>query len=268
MTEKTYHVGIDIGSAASKTVVLKDGRMVDFFLLPTGWSGKEAAKDIQKKLEEKGYAARMQCVATGYGRDCVDYADKVMTEITCHGKGSFALFQKDMTVIDVGGQDTKVIQVSDAQVADFLMNDKCAAGTGKFVEVMATRLGASLDELYQLAQNGKPLEISAMCTVFAESEVISHIGAGEKREDIAAGVIHSVASRVAGLAARFGSGSKTVLTGGLCACPYFIRVLSEKLGQPVETHPYARYAGALGAALVAGGITLLCQQEWNIQNSR
>lgn len=249
--EKKYYIGIDIGSTASKTVVLEGKEVVDSFALPTGWNGRETAEDIHRKLKEKGYVSGMACVATGYGRVCVDYADKIVTEITCHGKGGWRLFGKDVTIIDVGGQDTKVIKVSDGQVVDFLMNDKCAAGTGKFIEVMATRLGASLEEMYQLAEGGEPLAISAMCTVFAESEVISHIGSGEKREDIAAGVIHSVASRVASLASRFGISGNAALTGGLCDSPYFIRVLSEKLGVLVETHKFARYAGALGAALTA-----------------
>lgn len=252
--EKKYCVGIDIGSTASKAVILDNGKTVDSFALPTGWNGRETAQAIYDKLEEKGFAASMRCVATGYGRVCVDYADKVVTEITCHGKGAWDLFEKNVTIIDVGGQDTKVIKVAEGKVLDFLMNDKCAAGTGKFLEVMATRLGASLEEMYQLAKEGEPLSISAMCTVFAESEVISHIGKGEKREDIAAGVIDSVASRVAGLASRFGISGDAALTGGLCGSPYFVRVLSEKLGQPVQTHAFARYAGALGAALTAEGM--------------
>ena len=249
--EKKYHVGIDIGSTASKTVIMSGKKVLEHFVLPTGWNGRETARQIHQRLEEKGYAASMRCVATGYGRVCVDYADKIVTEITCHGKGGWALFKKDTTIIDVGGQDTKVIKVADGQVTDFLMNDKCAAGTGKFIEIMTDRLGASLEEMYQLAQEGEPLSISAMCTVFAESEVISHIGMGEKREDIAAGVIHSVASRVSSLASRFGISGDLALTGGLCDSPYFIQVLSERLERPVQTHPFARYAGALGAALTA-----------------
>ena len=129
------------------------------------------------------------------------------------------------------------------------MNDKCAAGTGKFIEVMAARLGASLEEFYELAGHGTPLPISAMCTVFAESEVISHIGAGKSREDIAAGVLHSVASKVANLCIRHGISGEVVLTGGLCQTPLFLNVLSEKLGRNIVSHPMGRYAGALGAAL-------------------
>lgn len=249
--ENTYFVGVDIGSTASKTVVLLNGRVVDAFTLPTGWNGRETAQEIYRLLSEKGYTSHMRCTATGYGRVCVDYADKAITEITCHGRGGWALFKKNCVVIDIGGQDTKIIRIEDGQVKDFLMNDKCAAGTGKFIEVMATRLGTTLEELYQLAEMGTPLSISAMCTVFAESEVIGYIGAGKRREDIAAGVIDSVAARVSNLAVRFGIEGEVTLTGGLCSSPYFLKVFSKKKGQTVTTHPFARYAGALGAALTA-----------------
>lgn len=246
-----YYIGIDIGSTASKTVVLNEETLVDSFTLPTGWSGKETALAIQEKLTEKGHQGQSRVVATGYGRISVDYADKVVTEITCHGRGGYRLFEKDCTIVDVGGQDTKVITVSEGAVKDFLMNDKCAAGTGKFLEVMATRLGVTLAELFELARVGTPLAISSMCTVFAESEVISHIGAGEKREDIAAGVVDSVASRVSSLCTRHSIQGDVVLTGGLCDSGCFVDFLSKKLGVPVETHQMGRYAGALGAALIA-----------------
>jgi len=243
-----YAVGIDIGSTASKVVVLEGRHIADHFTLPTGWNGKETAEKIYRLLAEKQYAQDMRCIATGYGRVSVDYAEKVVTEITCHGKGGWALFGRNCTVVDVGGQDTKVIRLEDGMVKDFLMNDKCAAGTGKSIEVMANRLGLSPKELYALAQAGCPVAISAMCTVFAESEVIGHIGAGKPREDIAAGVIDSVAARVANLVTRFGAGTKLVLTGGLCDSPYFLQIFSQKAGHQVTTHPFARYAGALAAA--------------------
>jgi predicted CoA-substrate-specific enzyme activase len=246
-----YYVGIDIGSTASKTVVLDGESVIDFFTLPTGWNGRETAENIFQVLKEKNYTDNMRCVATGYGRVCVDYTDKIVTEITCHGKGGWALFQKDCIIVDVGGQDTKIIQIENGQVKDFLMNDKCAAGTGKFIEIMALRLGTDLHEMYHLANNGTPAPISSMCTVFAESEVIGHIGSGKPREDIAAGVIDSVAVRVANLVMRYGQDAQMVLTGGLCDSPYFLKILSQKIGKEVITHPFARYAGALGAALTA-----------------
>ena len=246
-----YFAGIDIGSTASKVVVLHEGAVADAFVLPTGWNGRETARRIHDILKEKGYSENLRCVATGYGRISVDYADKVITEITCHGKGAWALFSESGTIVDIGGQDTKVIHLQDGQVTDFLMNDKCAAGTGKFIEVMANRLGTDLHDFYAMAEAGTPVSISAMCTVFAESEVIGHIGAGKPREDIAAGVIDSVAARVSNLVTRFGIQGDLFLTGGLCDSPYFLRILSGKTGRTIRTHPMARYAGALGAALAA-----------------
>ena len=223
--DKQYYVGIDIGSTASKVVVIDDEKLIDSFCIPTGWNSKETANTIMNKLKEEGFLEDMLFAATGYGRICVDYADKVITEISCHAKGAFALFGKDGTVIDIGGQDTKII------------------------EVMANRLGCDFDELYSMAANGEALSISSMCTVFAESEVISYIGSGEKRENIAAGVIDSVANKVINLAKRHGLQGEIMLTGGLSYTPYFIHLLSEKLGKNIFTHPLGRYAGAIGAAL-------------------
>ena len=134
-------------------------------------------------------------------------------------------------------------------VKDFLMNDKCAAGTGKFIEVMANRLGCDFDELYALAYSGDALSISSMCTAFAESEVISYIGSGEKRENIAARVIDSVANKVISLAKKHGIKGEVMLTGGLSFTPYFVELMSKKLAKKIHTHPLGRYAGAIGAAL-------------------
>ena len=248
-----YYIGIDIGSTASKVVVLDDGAIAASFVIPTGWSSRNTARDIACRLAEMGFPTEkaVKIIATGYGRIAVDYAHKVVTEITCHGRGGYSLLGRNCTVIDIGGQDTKVITVEQGAATNFLMNDKCAAGTGKFLEIMANRLNVDLPELFTLASQGTPLAISAMCTVFAESEVISHIGAGEKREDIAAGVVESVVNRVAGLCSRHAVKGSLLLTGGLCECEYLHNRLSEKLGSPVQSHPMGRYAGALGAALIA-----------------
>lgn len=248
-----YYTGIDIGSTASKVVVLDNEKMVDHFVIPSGWNSKETARRIAGILAERGMPVdeEMKVIATGYGRISVEYARKVVTEITCHGRGGYALLGRDCTIVDIGGQDTKVITVERGIATDFLMNDKCAAGTGKFLEIMANRLSADLQELFALAREGTPLSISSMCTVFAESEVISHIGAGESRQDIAAGVVESVVNRVAGLVSRHPVKGSILLTGGLCESDYLIRRLSEKLGKPVLSDAMGRYAGALGAALIA-----------------
>lgn len=246
------YVGIDIGSTASKVVVRGDHEI--HFVLPTGWSSKETSMTIKDKLLEAGVdvtAEDTKVVATGYGRVAVDFADKVITEITCHARGGLELAGGDCTIIDVGGQDTKVIQVSHGVVMDFLMNDKCSAGTGKFLEIMANRLGITLDELFELAQTGTIIPISSLCTVFAESEVISYIGEGRAREDIAAGVIDSVVAKVAQLAQRQKAADKIILTGGLSHSTYFTSRLSEKMGKEVMPTSFGRFAGALGAAYLA-----------------
>ena len=234
-------IGIDIGSTAAKAAVLEDGRLAETLVCPTGFSSVDAAERLAQQLLARGFDPRgLPCVATGYGRVAVPYADRVVTEITCHGG----------TVVDVGGQDTKVIVLRGGKVVKFAMNDKCSAGTGKFLEVMANRLGVSQEELARLARMGAPTSISSMCTVFAESEVISLIGKGTPREDIAYAVIESVVERVSVLVAQ-GKGAPYFLTGGLCDNGYFVERLGARLGELVATEPRARFAGAVGAALLA-----------------
>ncbi|MCI9076182.1 MAG: CoA activase [Dorea sp.] len=247
-----YYVGIDIGSTASKTAVRGDKEFM--FVLPTGWSSKETTMTIKEKLLEEGIdiaSDEVKVVATGYGRIAVDFADYVITEITCHARGGRELAGDDCTIIDVGGQDTKVILVSGGMVQDFLMNDKCSAGTGKFLEIMANRLGVTLQELFDMAGTGEVLSISSLCTVFAESEVINYIGEGKKREDIAAGVVDSVAAKVAQLAGRKNVSDNIILTGGISSSTYFTDILSGKLGKKVEPTENGRFAGAIGAAILA-----------------
>ena len=250
-------IGVDIGSTATKVAVVDAcGNLVRTELMPTGYSSADAAERARAVLEacEEGGRLRTpdaRVVATGYGRVAVPYADKVVTEITCHGRGAARLFGPEGTVIDVGGQDTKVIRLRGGRVAKFVMNDKCAAGTGRFLEIMADRLGVSHDELAALARAGEPTQITSMCTVFAESEVISLVGRGEPRENIARGVVESVVGRVATLVGSAGGAAPYYLTGGLCDNEYVVERLGERLGARVSTCPEARYAGALGAALVA-----------------
>lgn len=247
-----FFIGVDVGSTATKAAVVDDaGVLIKTLLCPTGFSSVEAAERVRLLLAEQGFVAEdYPCVATGYGRVAVPYAHNVVTEITCHGRGAAHLFSDNGTVIDVGGQDTKVIVLGGGAVKKFAMNDKCSAGTGRFLEIMADRLGISQAELSRLARKGEPTAISSMCTVFAESEVISLVGQGEARENIANGVIESVVARVAVLASSLMS-DECFLTGGLCENDYLIDRLGKQLGCPVHTTPEARYAGALGAALVA-----------------
>ncbi len=246
-----YQVGIDIGSSATKVIVMKSGEVIKNLLLDTGFSSRKIADEIYTLLESDGITKNnARYVATGYGRISVPYADDSVTEITCHARGADFLFGADGTIIDIGGQDTKGISLKNGRVMKFIMNDKCSAGTGKFIEVMTNRLGLTQDELSDLARKGNPITISSMCTVFAESEVISLIGRGTPREDIAYGIIESVVTKVVQLVSQVSSDSY-YLTGGLCEDSYIIERLSKALHAPVESHPLARYAGAIGAAISA-----------------
>ncbi|MSS62808.1 acyl-CoA dehydratase activase [Velocimicrobium porci] len=245
------YVGIDIGSTASKVVVLGDRSTS--FTIPTGWSSIETARLIREQLEQRDISLdknQTKVAATGYGRIAVSYADKVITEITCHGRGGRELAGDDCIVIDVGGQDTKVIFANNNGVSDFLMNDKCSAGTGKFVEIMANRLEVTIDGLFDLAKKGTAVPISSLCTVFAESEIINYIGEGRKKEDIAAGIIESVAVKVSQLCQKRELKGKIILTGGLSHIDYFAETLSKLLKTTVTPLKDGRYAGALGAALL------------------
>ena len=252
-----YFVGIDIGSTCAKTIVMDEQKQILHRLLqPTGWSGVDTAEAIRKKLEELGIdLAEAAVVATGYGRISVPYADKAVTEITCHGLGAcYVHDSKNLAVIDIGGQDTKLILVEDGMVKDFIMNDKCSAGTGRFLEVMANTLGVRPDALCELASHGGGTSISSMCTVFAESEVISLIGRGEAKENIAFAVVDSIVKKVGSQAGRLAVHGNVCLTGGLCEFAYLKESLSQHLGKPVHACSDGRYAGAIGAALSAAKI--------------
>lgn len=248
------HVGIDIGSTASKAVIMDEAKqnILHKKIMPSGWNSKETGEALFAWIESLGYVRNeLSIVATGYGRVSVPYADKTITEITCHAKGASFLGSSDMTVIDIGGQDTKIIFVKNGIVADFIMNDKCSAGTGKFLEIMANRLGLSLQEMLDFARKGKEVKLSSTCTVFAESEIISLMGKGTSREDIAAGVANSICSKVVALVHRKREGDLYFLTGGFCDAEYIIEEIARRLGKKVFTHPNARFAGAIGAALLS-----------------
>lgn len=250
-----YLIGIDIGSTSAKTVVMDERTTILHRMVqPTGWSSIETALAIQSQLSERRIEVEdSRVVATGYGRISVPYADKCVTEITCHGRGACYIHNvQDVTVIDIGGQDTKIIQVENGTVTDFIMNDKCSAGTGRFLEIMSNTLAVHPHELCRLAERGGNTSISSMCTVFAESEVISLIGRGEQRENIAFAVVDSIVQKVASQAGRMQlDRSMICLTGGVCDFPYLCASLSKALNHQVLTDKDGRYAGAIGAALSA-----------------
>ena len=242
-----YTLGIDIGSTASKCVILADGKEIiskSLIAVGAGTSGPQRA--IDQVLENAGMKeADMAFTLEGI-------ADYQMSELSCHAKGASFLFPDVHTVIDIGGQDVKVLQIENGVMTNFVMNDKCAAGTGRFLDVMARVLEVKVEELGALgAQSTKNLAISSTCTVFAESEVISQLAQGSDKRDIINGIHHSVASRVAGLAHRVGAKELVVMTGGVAQNTGVVKALEEELGRTIHTSPLTQYNGALGAALFA-----------------
>ena len=248
-----YQVGIDIGSSAAKTVVLRDGEIWKTMEMATGFSSRKTADEIYEWLEKEQVAGEgTRYGATGYGRVSVPYADKVITEITCHGKGAWKLFGKDGVVIDIGGQDTKGIVLKSGRVMKFVMNDKCAAGTGRFLDVMAGILQLDISELEQYAAKSEhPCSISSTCTVFAESEVISQLSNNVDLSDLVAGICSSVAKRTAALAKRTAITDKVCMSGGVAKNGGVRNALAKELGREVIQVKDAQYMGALGAALAA-----------------
>ena len=249
------YIGIDIGSTCAKTIVLNENKeIIQEFVQPTGWSSVDTAEEIHQKLELAGINLSDDsscCVATGYGRISVPYADKTVTEITCHALGAVHLFQQpDLTVIDIGGQDTKIIQIEQGFVKDFIMNDKCAAGTGRFLEMMARSLEISIDELGPVSlQSKENIEISSMCSVFAESEVISLIAQNKEIADIAHGIHKAIAGKAMSLLKRVGLNPGYMMTGGVAKNPGVVAVLEEQLGEKLHIYEEPEIVGALGAAL-------------------
>jgi (R)-2-hydroxyacyl-CoA dehydratese activating ATPase len=245
--------GIDIGSTATKAVVF-DGEILGEALAPTGWEPKEAGLAAFRGALEKAGVSEGRVgaiVGTGYGRISLPIFTRRVTEVTCHARGAHYLNPGTRTVIDIGGQDCKVISLNpDGSVADFIMNDKCAAGTGRFLQVMAGVLDVSLDELGALAAGAEPVPISSMCAVFAESEVIGLLARGTGKGNIAAGVIDTIARRVQGLAGRLPLLETVTFTGGMAKNRDICETIGASIGVRLHVPAAPQFVGALGAALI------------------
>jgi predicted CoA-substrate-specific enzyme activase len=249
-------VGIDVGSITAKAAVVRDGVAIADKLILTGYNARYAGEKVFEALmKETGIdrSAVDKIISTGYGRNSVSIADKAVTEITCHAAGAHYLKPDVRSVIDIGGQDSKAIALDeDGNVKNFAMNDKCAAGTGRFLEVMANALEVDLDDFGSFSLSAdQPSKISSLCTVFAESEVISLISKGEKRENIIAGIHESIAARVAAMANRTGLTPPILMTGGVAKNLGVVKALEKKIGQQIEVSPQSQLTGAIGAALLA-----------------
>lgn len=247
-------IGIDVGSVAAKAVAFNGEKIIATAIYPTGWSPREVGEQLLEDIMRKTNSASediKSIVGTGYGRVSLPFVDKTVTEITCHGKGAFYMDPDIRTVIDIGGQDSKVIKLNeDGQVIDFLMNDKCAAGTGRFLQVMANALAVDVGELSDLATGVEPVNISSMCTVFAESEVVSLVAEGTSKETIAAGLLHSVCNKTYSLVSRVGIQDKVFFSGGVSRNQLMGKLLSEKLGVEVISSKESPFLGAIGAAII------------------
>ncbi len=248
--------GLDIGSLTIKAVIFEENKIKGFTIVPTGADVNKLTKDcLELTLKRTGndFKDLQVIVATGYGRINVPFADKSITEITCHALGANWLNPDTRTVIDIGGQDSKVISLDqDGRVVDFVMNDKCAAGTGRFLEVMAQALGVKTEELGEKSlQSRKKIKISSMCTVFAESEVISLIAEGEAKEDIIRGLHEAISNRICSMANRLRLENTITLTGGVAKNIGMVRALKKRLKAKVYVPEEPQIVGALGAAVAA-----------------
>jgi len=253
---KKHVMGVDFGSTTAKTVILDlQGNIVAHSVAHMGAvSGNGVKQSMAKALEMAGLtqADIGRTVSTGYGRRMLDEADKSYTEITCHARGAVAMVPGARLVIDIGGQDSKVISVdSNGLVSQFAMNDRCAAGTGKFLEVLARAMEIDLEDMGDTALRAKEkLKISSMCATFAETEVISLLAEGHPKTDVLGAVHKAIATRTLGLVGRVGKKGPVVMTGGVAKNPAAVHYIKEELQMPLTLPDNPQIAGALGAALI------------------
>ena len=252
-----YYGGVDVGSTQTKAIIIDENNLVvGRALQDMETSMITVAQDAFKAaLADAGITEDqvVRVAGTGYGRYNVNFGHEQVTEISCHARGAIALFPGTRTVIDIGGQDTKAISVKpDGQVADFTMNDKCAAGTGRFLGAASYALDMTLSDLGPLAMKSQnPVRITTTCTVFAESEIISHLAKGILPEDVLMGVHQAITSRCVSLARRVGIDSEVTFTGGVSRNIAMVKLIEEAVGTKLNVSADAHFCGALGAALFA-----------------
>lgn len=243
-----YSMGLDSGSSTTKGILLKNGEIVGQMIVPTGPNPRRTLEDVYQILSGDH---KVFCVTTGYGRELLEQRDKSITEITCHAKGAIYLCPEIQGIIDIGGQDSKVIMLDDqSRVIDFLMNDKCAAGTGRFVEMISRLLQQDLCDLDDYVKDASPAKISSMCTVFAESEVIGLLAQNTQGPDIGLGVIKGICERTAAFANRLPLKGRLFFSGGLSNFKAIHQELSKALNKEIITHELGQCAGAIGAAVI------------------
>lgn len=249
--------GVDIGSLYAKAVVMSSrGKILASSCMKSGFDYSQISHTVVEQAVKSaglGMADISNIIATGYGRGRVSFASNTVSEITCHGRGISQLLPEARTVIDIGGQDSKVIWLNDSgKVTNFVMNDKCAAGTGRFLEVMANSLGVDLDGMSELSLNSKnKVTVSSVCTVFAETEVISLISSGCSKEDIAAAIFAAISKRIAAMVGQQGVRERVAMSGGVAKSKGVVRALERILGTSILVPEEPQIVGALGAAIMA-----------------
>lgn len=262
-----YFAGVDIGSTMTKVVIFGDS-IVSSIIGPTGPEHRRLANKVMEDALGKAHLKfddLSYIVATGYGRINVPFADRQITEITCHAKGLYSLLPTVKTIVDIGGQDSKGIKIKDGRVHNFVMNDKCAAGTGRFLEVIAESLNVPLEKLGEISLTAvKASEISSTCTVFAEHEVTNQLANGESLANLIAGVHLSVATRVYSLVKKMVIEKDIAVTGGGAKNIGLVRALEIKFGCPVLVPPEPLITGALGAALMGKEIFSKFEKEGQV----
>jgi len=261
-----YFAGIDIGSTMTKALILNHG-IVASIIGPTGPEQRRLANKVMEEALSQAalpLKAMTYIVATGYGRINVPFADKQITEITCHAKGITRLFPKAKTIIDIGGQDVKGIKIdATGKITDFVMNDKCAAGSGRFIEVIADTLGVSLDQVGDLSlQSKNPAKISNICTIWAQQEVAASLAQGIPISDLLAGVHYSLADRICRMVNRLRVEDDVVVTGGGAKNRGLLKALSEQLGLEVLVPEEPLITGALGAAWMGKEIVEKAKKDY------
>lgn len=253
----TICAGIDVGSQSTDAVLIGDsGQIYSYSIRDTSYDVTKSARLVYEECLEKAGIKKedvAMVISTGYGRERVDFADERITEITCHARGAKALFSETRSIIDIGGQDSKAIRINDdGRIIDFTMNDKCAAGTGRFLENMARVLDLSIQDMVKMGLSaGEEVKISSMCTVFAESEVISLIHQGKTREAIIKGLFRAIAARVSPMMKRLGLVDEVTMTGGVAKNKGVVEAMKEEIGKKINVPEEPQIVGALGASIIA-----------------
>lgn len=247
-----YSIGIDSGSVATKGILFDGSNILKKVIIPTGWSPKQASNEVLDILTQDIDKNNIKkIVGTGYGRVSMDFVDKKVTEITCHSKGIHFLNKNIRTIIDIGGQDSKVISIDEnGNVSNFIMNDKCAAGTGRFLQVTTNLLGSEVNNIDELAGESEPQIISSMCTVFAESEIISLLAQDVSSSSIASGILLSIANKSTSMLSKIDIVDEIAFTGGVAKSKVLVNMMEKILNKKIYIAKDTQIIGALGAAVI------------------